>query len=158
MKKAASYITQQQLVNFERKLWLAIFGDEGNPDGYDVVEDKLIFEKGQVNRQETKEGVFFFNVPLIIGQLNDETYDVRMYQYLEQNPKTGSRWGKLSAQGFKIMWRINVELTPNVFEMRYSNVPDARTRQPEGRVDLKAEKIQQMVNQAPTGSRGRVLR
>jgi len=158
MKQAATYITQQQLVDFERKLWLAIFGDKDNPDGYDVVEDKLIFEKGRVNRQATKDGVFLFNVPLIIGQLRDGIYDVRMYQYLEQSPKTGSRWGKLSAQGFRIMWRINVELTPNVFEMRYSDVPDPRTKRPEGRVDLKAEKIQQMVNQAPVGSKGKVLR
>jgi hypothetical protein len=56
------------------------------------------------------------------------------------------------------MWRINVELTPNVFEVRYSDVLDPRTKRPEGRVDLKAEKIQQMVNQAPVGSKGKVLR
>ena len=98
MQKAAFYITQQQLVDFERKIWLAMFGDDDNPDGYDVVEDGLIFEKGKVNRQATKDGVFFFNVPLTIGRLKDGTYDVRMYQYLEQSPKTGSRWGKLSAQ------------------------------------------------------------
>ena len=158
MQQAAFYITQQQLVDFERKIWLAMFGDDDNPDGYDVVEDGLFFEKGKVNRQATTEGMFFFNVLLTIGRLKDGTYDVRMYQYLEQSPKTGSRWGKLSAQGFKIMWRINIELTPNVFEVRYSNVPDPRTKKPEGRVDLKAEKIQQMVNQAPVGSKGKVLR
>lgn len=157
MKRTAKYIPQERLEEFERKVWFAIFGDGENPNGYEVIEDSLIFETGRVSRQTTRDGIFFFNVPFIVGWLPDGTADVRMWQYLEQSPKTGSRWGKLAAQGFKIMWRINVECVPNNFEIRYSNVPDPRTRRPEGRVDLKTEKIRQMVKEIPVGT-GRVIR
>jgi hypothetical protein len=143
------------ILRLERKIWRGIFGDKQSPDGYEGIKDALIFGEG-VYRQETKSAVLFFDVPLIVGK-QDGTEIVKLYKYLQQNPDKESYWGALAKQGFKIMWRINIDQKPHTFEMRFSNVPNKETRRSEGRVDLKTEKIQRMIAQAPLGKPGNVL-
>ncbi len=147
-----------RILLFERKVWWAIFGDKKNPDGYEKVEDEVIYQTGGAYRQVTKDGVFFFDIPLIVGTDDTGTEVVKLYKYLQQNPDLDSYWGHLAKQGYKIMWRINVDRKPHRFEIRYSDVPDKKTKKPEGRVDLWIERINRMVEQAPIARPERIIR
>jgi hypothetical protein len=130
-------------LELERKVWKAIFGTKEYPDGYDVVEHPMILRDRAIRRM-TSEGTYAFDIPVKTKN------EVKVVRFLQQNPKKSSKWGRLAERGFKIMWLINLET--NAFIMRYSNIKGQE------RVNLKEEKIAELVKNAKVVNFGNILR